>query len=80
MERLNEFLDEARIGTYITLIGAIGALIAFVLGDLDYLEFAAALGLSGVGGGAIGKARADSGHGTGPASRKIKAEKGSARR
>lgn len=63
MNKLNEILDEARIGTYITLLGAIGALIALATGEIDFLEFAAALGLSGIGGGAIGKARADSGHG-----------------
>ena len=58
-----EFLNSIPLGSIIAVIGAIGALVALILGDIDYLEFAASLGLSGLGGGAIGTARNGAGKG-----------------
>lgn len=64
--KIIEILNSLPVGTIITLIGVVGALYGLVTGQIDYLAFAAALGLSGVGGGAIGEARNRAGHGVGP--------------
>lgn len=58
-----DWLNRLPIGTIITLTGCIGAVIALITGELDYLEFTAALGASGIAGGSIGVARNGAGHG-----------------
>lgn len=62
-DKIISLFDKIRLGSIITVVGCVGALVSLIFGDLTYLEFAAALGLSGVGGGAIGIARNGAGHG-----------------
>lgn len=60
MEELN---DKLPLATIIALIGAIGALIALITGELTYLEFAAAVGITSGGAGLLGHARNGAGRG-----------------
>lgn len=65
--RIIAFLNQLPIGTIVTLAGVAGALYGLFSGELNYVEFSAAIGFSGVGGGAIGVARNGASHGVGTA-------------
>lgn len=57
-------LDNIPLASLVFVVGCALTVIAYLNGELTVFEAFAALGFTGVGTGAIGKARADSGKGT----------------
>ena len=57
------FLDNLPLGTIITLVGIVGAIIALANGSIDFETFMVAIGANSAGAGVIGIARAQSGKG-----------------
>ena len=57
------FLDDLPLGTLLTIGGAILAFVAYLNNDMSALEALAVFGVTTVGAGQIGQARAQSGKG-----------------
>jgi hypothetical protein len=60
---MNDVLDDAPVGTLLTIAVAVVIVIAYISNDLSVFEALLALGAGTTGAGVIGKARADSGKG-----------------
>lgn len=59
-----EIVERVPLASVLTLITAVGALVALVTGEIDFLEFAAVVGGVSAGTGVLGIARNGAGHGT----------------
>jgi hypothetical protein len=63
MEWLKEVLDGLPLATIMTVGGGILALIGYLNHDLTIAEALAAWGVTGIGGGQVGRARNEAGRG-----------------
>jgi hypothetical protein len=63
MDKVNKALDEARVATITFLVGTALIVYAYVTKDISFNQAFQALGLAGVGSGAVGIARSLGGKG-----------------
>jgi hypothetical protein len=59
-----ELIERVPLASVLTILTAVGALYALVVGDISFVEFAAVVGGVSAGTGVLGIARNGAGHGT----------------
>lgn len=63
MNSVAELLNKVPLASVLTVLTAAGALYALVVGQIDFVEFAAVVGGVSAGTGVLGMARNGAGHG-----------------
>lgn len=63
MNQLTQLLNRVPLASVITLLVVAGGLYALIAGQIDYIEFSAAVAAASAGSGVLGIARNKAGHG-----------------